>query len=74
MLIVVDTSLHPLTNGNLLFKANVDDFTCISDCSHPDWEDGSNAYPWFQHVLPQLKDIRLDFTPKELYSYVDYLR
>eukprot|EP00088_Acartia_fossae_P008738 TRINITY_DN14196_c0_g1_i2.p1 TRINITY_DN14196_c0_g1~~TRINITY_DN14196_c0_g1_i2.p1 ORF type:complete len:288 (+),score=38.92 TRINITY_DN14196_c0_g1_i2:56-919(+) len=50
------------------YEANVDDFTCISDCSHPDWEDGSNAYPWFQHILPQLKDTR--FYGKKVIQFI----
>jgi hypothetical protein len=40
----------------LPYRAMIDDFTCDTSCSHESWKDGSMAYTWFKHILPQLKD------------------
>ena len=37
----------------------VKELTCDSACSHPMWaKDQGNVWPWFEHVLPQLRDRR----------------
>ena len=37
-------------------QAEVADFNCDSKCSGEHWADGSNSYPWFKHILPQIRD------------------
>ena len=46
----------------------IDRITCMTKCS-PGFQDGSNTWPWFQQVLPQIKGKRLtDISKHFLYS------